>query len=178
MHMWISPCSLMRPCAGQLWHIHVHRPVSPLCRGRAYPMHPHLNHLGSDICRGLLQFAQAKPLGDDGLYWLKVSVSQQQHEVVQICVPPVASCRYSHPCIIVDWLGYSHDMGFSLQMHRLQTCTGAVQTSCRWTSVQLLQTSRLSTSCRRQTTRSTLNTAGVPTSFADGLLFRSLQALQ
>lgn len=46
-------------------------------------MHPHLNHLGSDICRGLLQFAQAKPLGDDGLYWLKVSVSQQQHEVVQ-----------------------------------------------------------------------------------------------
>lgn len=45
-------------------------------------MHPHLNHLGSDICRGLLQFAQAKPLGDDGLYWLKVSVSLQQHQAV------------------------------------------------------------------------------------------------
>lgn len=44
-------------------------------RGRAYPMHPHLNHLGADICRGLLSFAQAKPLGDVGLYWLKVSVA-------------------------------------------------------------------------------------------------------
>ena len=50
-------------------------------------MHPHLNHLGSDICRGLLQFAQAKPLGNDGLYWLKVSVSRQQHQEVQIRFP-------------------------------------------------------------------------------------------
>lgn len=23
-------------------------------RGRAYPLHPYLNHLGSDVCRGLL----------------------------------------------------------------------------------------------------------------------------
>ena len=44
-------------------------------RGRAYPMHPHLNHLGGDVNRGLLQFADAKPLGTSGLKWLKVSVS-------------------------------------------------------------------------------------------------------
>jgi DNA-directed RNA polymerase len=39
-------------------------------RGRAYPMHPHLNHLGSDMCRGLLQFADDRPLGPNGLRWL------------------------------------------------------------------------------------------------------------
>lgn len=41
-------------------------------RGRAYPLHPHLNHLGSDVCRGLLQFARAKPLGRDGFNWLLI----------------------------------------------------------------------------------------------------------
>lgn len=44
-------------------------------RGRAYPMHPNLNHLGADLSRGLLQFADAKPLGPDGLKWLEISVS-------------------------------------------------------------------------------------------------------
>lgn len=44
-------------------------------RGRAYPMHPHLNHLGSDICRAVLTFADCKPLGEEGLYWLHVHVS-------------------------------------------------------------------------------------------------------
>ena len=39
-------------------------------RGRAYTMHPHLNHLGADHCRGLLVFAEARPLGKDGLRWL------------------------------------------------------------------------------------------------------------
>ena len=32
-------------------------------RGRAYTMHVHLNHIGSDVCRGLLLFADARPLG-------------------------------------------------------------------------------------------------------------------
>ena len=41
-------------------------------RGRVYPLSPHLNHIGSDICRGLLEFAEAKPLGKTGLRWLKV----------------------------------------------------------------------------------------------------------
>ncbi|KAF2591229.1 hypothetical protein F2Q70_00041373, partial [Brassica cretica] len=41
-------------------------------RGRAYPMHPHLNHLSSDLCRGTLEFAEGRPLGKSGLYWLKI----------------------------------------------------------------------------------------------------------
>lgn len=41
-------------------------------RGRAYTMHPHLNHLGADDCRCLLLFAQAQPLGERGLTWLRI----------------------------------------------------------------------------------------------------------
>ena len=44
-------------------------------RGRAYPIPPHLSHIGSDLSRGLLEFAEGRPLGPDGLYWLKVQFS-------------------------------------------------------------------------------------------------------
>ncbi|PRQ53261.1 putative DNA-directed RNA polymerase [Rosa chinensis] len=44
-------------------------------RGRAYPMHPYLNHLGSDLCRGILAFAEGRPLGKSGLRWLKIHLA-------------------------------------------------------------------------------------------------------
>ncbi|KAK6942325.1 DNA-directed RNA polymerase, N-terminal [Dillenia turbinata] len=44
-------------------------------RGRAYPMHSHLNHLNSDLCRGVLEFAEGRPLGMSGLYWLKIHLA-------------------------------------------------------------------------------------------------------
>ncbi|MBA0563332.1 hypothetical protein Golob_008314, partial [Gossypium lobatum] len=44
-------------------------------RGRAYPMHPYLNHLGSDLCRGVLEFAEGRPLGKSGLRWLKIHLA-------------------------------------------------------------------------------------------------------
>ncbi|KAG4120810.1 hypothetical protein ERO13_D11G167000v2 [Gossypium hirsutum] len=44
-------------------------------RGRAYPMHPYLNHLGSDLCRGVLEFAEGRPLGRSGLNWLKIHLA-------------------------------------------------------------------------------------------------------
>jgi DNA-directed RNA polymerase len=44
-------------------------------RGRAYPIHPHLNHLGSDMCRGILQFAEGRALGSSGLRWLKIHLA-------------------------------------------------------------------------------------------------------
>ena len=44
-------------------------------RGRAYPMPPLLNHIGSDLCRGLLQFYEAKRLGARGLRWLKIHLA-------------------------------------------------------------------------------------------------------
>lgn len=44
-------------------------------RGRVYPIPPHLNHMGSDLCRGLLTFSEGKPLGSRGLYWLKIQLA-------------------------------------------------------------------------------------------------------
>ncbi|VAI30967.1 unnamed protein product [Triticum turgidum subsp. durum] len=44
-------------------------------RGRAYPMHPYLNHLGSDLCRGVLEFSEGRPLGESGLRWLKIHLA-------------------------------------------------------------------------------------------------------
>jgi len=44
-------------------------------RGRAYPIPPHLNHIGDDLSRALLLFADGKPLGERGLYWLKIHLA-------------------------------------------------------------------------------------------------------
>ncbi|KAH8923200.1 DNA/RNA polymerase [Atractiella rhizophila] len=44
-------------------------------RGRAYPVPPNLSHIGDDLSRSLLKFAEGKPLGKEGLRWLKVHLS-------------------------------------------------------------------------------------------------------
>lgn len=44
-------------------------------RGRAYPIPPVLNHMGSDFSRCLLRFANGKELGSVGLQWLKVHLA-------------------------------------------------------------------------------------------------------
>jgi DNA-directed RNA polymerase len=44
-------------------------------RGRAYPIPPNLSHIGNDMCRGILRFAEAKPLGERGLRWLKIHLA-------------------------------------------------------------------------------------------------------
>ncbi|EPZ32783.1 DNA-directed RNA polymerase, phage-type domain-containing protein [Rozella allomycis CSF55] len=44
-------------------------------RGRAYPIAPHLSHIGDDVCRSLLQFSTKKPLGKNGFKWLKIHIS-------------------------------------------------------------------------------------------------------
>ncbi|KAJ7160872.1 DNA/RNA polymerase [Mycena filopes] len=44
-------------------------------RGRAYPLPPHLNHIGDDLSRGLLKFAEKRPLGARGFRWLKIHLS-------------------------------------------------------------------------------------------------------
>jgi DNA-directed RNA polymerase len=46
-------------------------------RGRVYPIPPHLNHMGPDINRGILEFSEGKKLGKDGLFWLKVHLSNK-----------------------------------------------------------------------------------------------------
>ncbi|AQK39803.1 DNA-directed RNA polymerase 3 chloroplastic [Zea mays] len=46
-------------------------------RGRACPMHPHLCHLGSYLCRGVLEYAEGRPLGKYGLCWLKIHLANK-----------------------------------------------------------------------------------------------------
>lgn len=56
-------------------------------RGRTYPFPPHFNHLGSDLARALLEFAQGRPLGPQGLNWLKIHLVNltglKKHESLQ-----------------------------------------------------------------------------------------------
>lgn len=44
-------------------------------RGRVYPIPPHLNHMGADLARGILEFSEGKELGDDGIRWLKINLA-------------------------------------------------------------------------------------------------------
>lgn len=44
-------------------------------RGRAYPIPPNFNHLGNDMSRSLLKFWTGKELGEGGLKWLKIHLS-------------------------------------------------------------------------------------------------------
>lgn len=53
----------------------LHFPHNVDFRGRAYPLSPHFNHLGSDLSRGLLQFWHGKELGEEGLRWLKIHMA-------------------------------------------------------------------------------------------------------
>ena len=46
-------------------------------RGRVYPIPPHLNHIGNDLCRSLLIFSEKKPLGKSGLRWLKIHLANK-----------------------------------------------------------------------------------------------------
>lgn len=44
-------------------------------RGRIYPMPSYLTPQGDDRCRGLLEFAEGQPLGENGAYWLAVHIA-------------------------------------------------------------------------------------------------------
>ena len=44
-------------------------------RGRIYPYASYLNPQSDDVGRSLLEFAEGKPLGERGLYWIKVHVA-------------------------------------------------------------------------------------------------------
>ena len=44
-------------------------------RGRAYPIPPYLNQMGADNCRGILLFAKGRELGQEGLRWLQIHLS-------------------------------------------------------------------------------------------------------
>jgi DNA-directed RNA polymerase len=53
-------------------------------RGRAYPVPPHLSHIGNDLCRGVLLFDEAKTLGETGIVGFVVDDDALQYVSVLI----------------------------------------------------------------------------------------------
>ena len=68
-------CSCLQVARSLKDEVAIYYPHNLDFRGRAYTIHPHLNHLGADNVRGLLVFSTAKPLGRDGLRWLRIQAS-------------------------------------------------------------------------------------------------------
>jgi DNA-directed RNA polymerase len=46
-------------------------------RGRVYPVQSYMNPQGDDVSKSLLEFAEGKPLGEQGAYWLKVHLANK-----------------------------------------------------------------------------------------------------
>ena len=65
-------------------------------RGRVYPIPPHLNHMGADLNRGLLEFADGKPLGKEGLFWLKVHLA---NKIGKDKLPIIERAKYAESII-------------------------------------------------------------------------------
>ncbi|XP_004346780.1 T7 bacteriophage-type single subunit RNA polymerase [Capsaspora owczarzaki ATCC 30864] len=61
--------------AYKLRHNRLYMPVNLDWRGRAYTVSPNLTHLGGDMTRSTLMFHQRRPLGENGLFWLKVHLA-------------------------------------------------------------------------------------------------------
>ena len=56
-------------------------------RGRLYFLEPYLNFQGNDLARGLMMFADGKPIGEDGIKWLAIHTAtcyNQSYEINDI----------------------------------------------------------------------------------------------
>jgi len=69
-------------------------------RTRLYPMAQDLNPQGDQICKGLLQFHHAKPLGDRGLYWLKITLANTAGQDKATWAERIAWVDANHDMII------------------------------------------------------------------------------
>lgn len=84
-------------------------------RTRAYPIPLYLNHQGDDVCRGLLEFAEAKPCSSDEAWeWLHVHTANCYgydklpfHERTAWTVSVEAQIRATHadPMSMMGWWG-------------------------------------------------------------------------
>jgi len=102
-------------------------------RGRVYPMTAYLNPQGDDVCRGMLEFADGKPLGEDGAFWLAVHIAglwgvdkvsfeerynwvkEHEEKILAAALEPHADDAFWRTAekpwqalaACIDWLGYS-----------------------------------------------------------------------
>ena len=91
-------------------------------RGRIYYSEPFLNFQGSDLSRGLLQFARGKPMDEYGLFWLAVHTacsynqSYNKDEIPEWCE--------------ADYLSYLEDEGLdSISVDKM-----TLEDRVRWTN--------------------------------------------
>ena len=64
-------------------------------RGRIYYAEPFMNFQGSDLARGMLKFARAKPMTEDGLFWLAVHTAASYNRSYNIDeIPEWAEADY------------------------------------------------------------------------------------
>ena len=64
-------------------------------RGRLYYCEPFLNFQGSDLARGMLKFARAKPMTEDGQWWLAVHTASSYNQSYDIDeIPEWAEADY------------------------------------------------------------------------------------
>ncbi|KAJ2469616.1 DNA-directed RNA polymerase [Coemansia sp. RSA 2322] len=68
-------CNYKVEIARAYLNYHMYFPHNMDFRGRAYPIPPLFNHLGNDLCRGLLTFHEGRPLTERGLYWLQIHLA-------------------------------------------------------------------------------------------------------
>jgi DNA-directed RNA polymerase len=97
-------------------------------RGRVYPLPPHLNHMSSDICRGLLTFARSKPIGKNGLRWLKIHLTNKigndkislddRAAYAESLMPMVERC-VADPVNNREWMEYEDCWQTLAAMHEL-----------------------------------------------------------
>ena len=92
-------------------------PHCPDFRGRLYPQSQDLNFTNDDVSRGLIEFAEGKPFGETGGYWLKIRlansfgmdkltfdervqwVTNQHHAIIDCATNPLDGSRF---CVDAD----------------------------------------------------------------------------
>ena len=84
-------------------------------RGRIYPISPHLNQIGNDLSRGLMEFANGKPLGKRGFFWLKIHLAnkmgydklpiEDRLQIVETLMPEIKNMA-QNPVENQKWLEY------------------------------------------------------------------------
>lgn len=83
-------------------------------RGRTYPCPPYFNHLGNDVTRAILLFAEGRPLGPKGLDWLKIhlinltglkkkNALQERLEYANEIMEDILDSA-DHPLTVGEWL--------------------------------------------------------------------------
>ncbi|MCO5735955.1 DNA-directed RNA polymerase [Stenotrophomonas maltophilia] len=101
-------------------------------RGRVYPYASYLNPQGDDVAKALLRFAEGKPLGDHGAWWLAVHIAncagvdkvsfddrvawvmEHEEQILEAALDPVDGDRWwetmdSPACFLAacfEWAGY------------------------------------------------------------------------